>query len=215
MNIIILGAPGAGKGTQSEIIGKRFGVPIIGTGAMIREAVKADTPLGQKAKGYMDKGLLLPDELVVGLVEERIAQDDCKAGFILDGFPRTLSQAEVLDRMGVSIDGVLSIEIEDAAIQARLAGRLVCEGCGLSYHIANNPPAKVGVCDRCGGVLSRRKDDNPETIAERLAVYHELTEPLKRYYARRGKLFELDGTLSIEETTRQTVKTLEALHGRS
>ncbi len=213
MKVIILGAPGAGKGTQAEIISKFFNIPIIGTGAMIREAMKKESPLGQKAKSFMDQGHLLPDELVVGLVEERIVLEDCKNGFILDGFPRTLSQAITLENLGVSIDIVINVEADDETIKERLIGRIVCENCRASYHTEHKPPAVKGICDRCGHKLTRRKDDTPETINERLEVYHELTEPLIHYYVDKGKLHTVDATGTIDNTTLQTIKVLEAFHG--
>lgn len=213
MKVIILGAPGAGKGTQSEIISKFFNIPIIGTGAMIREAMKKESPLGQKAKSFMDQGHLLPDELVVGLVEERIVLEDCKNGFILDGFPRTLSQAITLEDLGISIDIVINVEADDETIKERLIGRIVCENCRASYHIEHKPPAVKDICDLCGHKLTRREDDTPETIIERLAVYHKLTEPLIQYYANKGKLYTVDATGSIDNTTLQTIKALEAFHG--
>ena len=188
MNLILLGAPGAGKGTQAELLIEKLSIPAISTGNMLREAMANGTELGKKVKQYMDGGLLVPDELVLGIVAERVAQPDCSKGFILDGVPRTLAQAEVLDAKGVRIDHVVSIEIDDDVIEGRMTGRRVCGKCGCSYHIDANPSKTEGICDQCGGELVIRKDDAPETVRRRLEVYHESTEVLKDYYARQGKL---------------------------
>lgn len=198
MNLILLGAPGAGKGTQAELLMERLSIPSISTGNMLREAMKNDTPLGREAKQYMDGGLLVPDELILSIVAERVAKPDCQKGFILDGVPRTLAQAEALDAKGVEIHHVLSIEISDGIIEGRMTGRRVCAKCGASYHVAANPPKAEGVCDVCGGELVIRKDDAPETVRRRLEVYHESTEVLKDYYARQGKLRLIRGDQSIE-----------------
>lgn len=209
MNLILLGAPGAGKGTQAEIICEKLGIPAISTGNIIREALKNGTEMGKKAKAYMDEGKLVPDDVVIGIIQERLAQDDCKAGFILDGFPRTIAQAEALDAMGVAIDRVIDIDVADNRIMQRLSGRRVCGACGASYHIDHKPPKAEGVCDKCGAELIQRKDDHPDTIAERLKVYHEQTEPLKGYYAKTGKLRTVEGQEKLEETTALTLKALE------
>lgn len=209
MNLILLGAPGAGKGTQAEIICEKLGIPAISTGNIIREALKSGTEMGKKAKSYMDEGKLVPDDVVIGIIQERLAQDDCKAGFILDGFPRTIAQAEALDAMGVAIDRVIDIDVADDRIMQRLSGRRVCGACGASYHIDHKPPKAEGVCDKCGAELIQRKDDHPDTIAERLKVYHEQTEPLKGYYAKTGKLRTVEGQEELEETTALTLKALE------
>ena len=198
MNLILLGAPGAGKGTQAEVICDTLGIPSVSTGNILREAIKDGSALGMEAKAFMDKGQLVPDRVVIDILKERIAKEDCKKGFILDGFPRTVPQAEALDAMGVIIDKVIDLDVEDATIMERLTGRRVCESCGSSYHIVNKPTKVEGVCDRCGGKTVQRKDDAPETIKERLVVYHEQTEPLKDYYAAKGILTAVadQGTLS-------------------
>lgn len=210
MNLILLGAPGAGKGTLASYLIEKMGIPSISTGNILREAIKNDTPLGQQAKGYMDAGQLVPDDLVINLLKERIAKRDCKSGFILDGFPRTVPQAEALDEMGVEIDRVIEIDVPDEVIESRLGGRRVCESCGASYHVVNKAPAVDGICDKCGGKLIIRKDDKPETIKDRLAVYHEQTAPLADYYRKAGKLFTIDGTQEISAITAQLLSILEA-----
>ena len=198
MNLILLGAPGAGKGTQAELLVEKLGIPAISTGNMLREAMQNGTDLGKQVKTYMDGGLLVPDELILGIVAERVAQSDCKNGFILDGVPRTLAQAEALDAKGVRIDHVVSIEIDDAVIEGRMTGRRVCGKCGASYHITANPPVSEGICDQCGAELVIRKDDAPETVRKRLEIYHESTEVLKDYYAKADKLRLIEGNQSIE-----------------
>jgi len=198
MNLILLGAPGAGKGTQAEKLTKQLEIPSISTGNMLREAISNGTELGKEAKTYMDGGLLVPDELVLSIVAERVAQPDCKNGFILDGVPRTLAQAEALDAKGVRIDHVVSIEIDDAVIEGRMTGRRVCGKCGASYHITANPPKQENTCDLCGEALVTRKDDAPETVRKRLEVYHASTEVLKDYYAKQSKLRLIEGNQSIE-----------------
>ena len=198
MNMILLGAPGAGKGTQAELICKKLSIPAVSTGNMLREAVANGTALGKQVKQHMDNGQLVPDRLVLDIVAERTAQPDCQKGFILDGVPRTLAQAEALDEMGVRIDHVVSIEIDDAVIEGRMTGRRVCTKCGASYHIAANPPKAEGVCDLCGGAVEIRKDDAPETVRNRLKIYHSTTEVLKDYYAKQGKLRLVEGNQSIE-----------------
>ena len=198
MNLILLGAPGAGKGTQAEMLVAKLQSPSISTGNMLREAIANGTALGKQVKQYMDEGRLVPDELVLGIVAERTAQPDCQKGFILDGVPRTLAQAEALDQMGVKIEHVVSIEIDDAVIEGRMTGRRVCTKCGASYHIAANPPKQEGICDQCGSEVQIRKDDAPETVRNRLKIYHETTEVLKDYYANQGKLRLVEGNQSIE-----------------
>ncbi len=210
MKLILLGAPGAGKGTQAEIICDRLHIPAISTGNIIREALKNGTEMGLKAKSYMEEGKLVPDDVVIGIIKERLAQDDCRNGFILDGFPRTVPQAQALDAMGIEIDRVIDIEVADEAIEKRMGGRRVCEKCGASYHVEVKLPKQEGVCDRCGGNLVIRKDDQPETVRDRLAVYHQQTEPLKDYYAETGKLKIVVGQQELEETTKLTLAALEA-----
>jgi len=198
MNLILLGAPGAGKGTQAELLMEKLHIPGISTGNMLREAMKNGTAVGEKAKYYMDNGLLVPDEVIMDIVAERVAQPDCKGGFILDGVPRTLAQATALLERGVQIDHVVSIEIDDSVIEGRMTGRRVCSSCGASYHIVANPSKVEGSCDLCGGELVIRKDDAPETVRRRLEVYHEQTEVLKDFYAKLGKLRPVEGNQSIE-----------------
>ncbi|HHV50188.1 MAG TPA: adenylate kinase [Clostridiales bacterium] len=210
MKIILLGAPGAGKGTQAEVISRVKNIPTISTGNIIREALKSGTELGLKAKEYMEAGKLVPDELVIGIIRERLAQQDCQNGFILDGFPRTIPQAEALERMGVEIDKVIEIYVDDEVITRRMSGRRVCPGCGASYHLEYKAPKKEGVCDNCGDTLVQRQDDQPETVRERLKVYHEQTAPLKSYYAAKGKLFVVEGQEEVADTTRLTLEALEA-----
>ncbi len=210
MNIILLGAPGAGKGTQAEAICNRLSIPAISTGNIIREALKSGTEMGKKAKSYMEEGKLVPDEVVIGIIRERLAREDCQNGFILDGFPRTIPQAEALDAMGVVIDKVIDLEVPDDKIVQRMSGRRVCETCGASYHQLYKKPAVEGVCDKCAGALVQRKDDHPDTVKERLRVYHEQTEPLKEYYRKQGKLFIVDGQEEVEDTTKLTLAALEA-----
>lgn len=209
MNLILLGAPGAGKGTQAEILCDRLNIPTISTGNMIREALKSGTEMGLKAKAFIEAGQLVPDEVVIGIVDERLRQDDCKNGFILDGFPRTIPQAEALDRMGITIDRVVDINVPDEVITRRVSGRRVCLDCGNTYHIETKKPLKDGVCDRCGSTLVQRKDDQPETVLERLHVYHDQTEPLRDYYANAGKLLVVDGQQGIQEIAEQTLELLK------
>ena len=198
MNLILLGAPGAGKGTQAELLTKQLGIPSISTGNMLREAMANGTSLGKQVKTYMDEGSLVPDELILSIVAERTSQPDCQNGFILDGVPRTLAQAEALDAKGVTIDHVVSIEIDDEVIERRMSGRRVCTHCGASYHVVANPPKQEGICDLCGEKVAIRKDDAPETVRKRLDVYHASTEVLKEYYAAKGKLRLVEGNQSIE-----------------
>jgi adenylate kinase len=210
MKLILLGAPGAGKGTQAEVICERLNIPAISTGNIIREAMKNGTDAGLAAKSYVDSGGLVPDEIVIAMLQDRVEQDDCANGYILDGFPRNVPQAQALDRMGVVIDKVIVIEVDDEAIVARLGGRRVCQSCGSSYHLDYKPPAKEGVCDKCGGDLVIRKDDEAATVRERLRVYHEQTEPLKEYYLAVGKLVVVKGQEEVADTTRLTLAALEA-----
>ena len=209
MRLILLGAPGAGKGTQAEILSRELSIPTISTGNILRAAMKAGTPVGVQAKSYVDAGKLVPDNVIIDIVRERLAQEDCKNGYILDGVPRTIPQAEMMEAMGVEIDCALSIEIEDAIILDRMTGRRTCKDCSQTFHIINNPPKTEGVCDTCGGELAIRKDDAPETVKARLEVYHRDTEPLKQFYARRGKLKTVDNQSSIEATTAVIRKALE------
>lgn len=210
MNLILLGAPGAGKGTQAEVICDTLKIPAISTGNILREAIKNQTALGMEAKSYMDGGKLVPDEIVINILKERLEKDDCKNGFILDGFPRTVPQAEALDKMGVNIDRVIDIEVEDEKIMKRLSGRRVCEDCGASYHLEYKPSKSEGKCDKCGGNTVQRKDDHPDTIKERLQVYHQQTEPLKDYYYATGKLIVVEGQEDVADTTALTLKAVEA-----
>ena len=208
MKLILLGAPGAGKGTQAEIICEKLSIPTISTGNIIREAMKNGTEMGLKAKEAVEAGKLVSDDVVIGIIKERLAEDDCKAGFILDGFPRTIPQAEALDKLGVAIDCVLDIDVKDEAIAARLGGRRVCPQCGSSYHLEYKRPLKEGICNQCGAALIQRKDDAPETVLERLAIYHEQTEPLKDYYRGTGKLKSVEGQDKVEDTTRLVFEAL-------
>jgi adenylate kinase len=210
MNLILLGAPGAGKGTQAELLVEKLGIPSISTGNMLREAMKNGSALGKQAKQYMDEGNLVPDDLVLGIVAERVAQADCARGFILDGVPRTLAQAEALDGKGVRIDHVVSIEVDDDVIEGRMTGRRVCSKCGASYHVAANPPKAEGLCDLCGGELMIRKDDAPDTVRKRLQIYHASTEVLKAYYAQQGKLLLVEGNQPIETANEQILEAIGA-----
>ena len=209
MNLILLGAPGAGKGTQAEILCERLNIPTISTGNMIREAMKSGTEMGLKAKEYAENGKLVPDEVVIGIVDERLRMEDCANGFILDGFPRTIPQAEALDRMGIIIDRVVDINVPDEVITRRVSGRRACLDCGSTYHIETKKPNVEGICDRCGSTLVQRKDDLPETVLERLHVYHAQTEPLRDYYAAAGKLLVVDGQQGIQEIAEQTLELLK------
>ena len=210
MKLILLGAPGAGKGTQAEVLSAKLNIPTISTGNILRAAIKDGTPTGLKAKSYMDNGQLVPDEVVIAIVAERLAQEDCANGFILDGMPRTLPQAEALDKAGVKLDHVLSIEISDEEIEQRMSGRRVCAQCGASYHIVARPTKVEGVCDSCGGPVVLRDDDKPETVQKRLDVYHAQTQPLIDYYKNEGVLAEVDGTLDMEDVFQAIVKILGA-----
>lgn len=209
MKLILLGAPGAGKGTQAEVISSKLSIPAISTGNIIREALANGTEMGLKAKSFIDAGQLVPDDVVIGIIKERLAKDDCANGFILDGFPRTIPQAEALDTMGVTIDRVISIEVPDENIVRRMSGRRVCKACGSSYHLEYKKPAVDGVCNACGGELVQRKDDHPDTVLDRLHVYHEQTEPLKGYYEKKGILRIVVGQEEVADTTALTLKALE------
>jgi len=208
MKLILLGAPGAGKGTQAEILCKELNIPTISTGNILRAAIKNGTPTGLKAKSFMDAGKLVPDEVIIGIITERLAEADCAGGYILDGVPRTIAQAEALENSGIQFDAVVSIEIADEAIMERMSGRRVCESCGASYHLVAVPPKTPGVCDSCGGKLVQRKDDEPETVKARLEVYHKETEPLKDFYAQRGLLKSVENQPSVAETTQAILRAL-------
>ena len=208
MNMILLGAPGAGKGTQAELLTAKLSIPAISTGNMLREAMRNGSELGQKVKKIMEEGSLVPDDVILDIVADRVAQPDCEKGFILDGVPRTLAQAEALEARGIKIDHVVSIEIDDAVIANRMTGRRVCGKCGASYHIFANPPKTEGICDACQSELVIRKDDAPETVQHRLDVYHELTEVLKDFYAARGKLRLIEGNHPIEDAFKEILKAI-------
>ena len=210
MNIILLGAPGAGKGTQAELLVEKLSIPAISTGNMLREAMANGTELGKKAKKFMDEGSLVPDELILSIVADRVAQPDCQNGFILDGVPRTLAQAEALEAKGVRIDHVISIEVDDSEIEGRMTGRRVCSHCGASYHVVANPPKTEGKCDLCGEELIIRKDDAPETVRHRLEVYHASTEILKDFYQKLGRLRLVNGSQSIEGASEDILKVIGA-----
>ena len=208
MKLILLGAPGAGKGTQAEIIAAKLNIPTISTGNILREAIKNGTETGLKAKSFMDKGMLVPDDVIIDIVRERLAEKDCANGYILDGVPRTIVQAQALLDQGVEIDRVVSIEIDDEVIEKRMTGRRVCGSCGASYHIVANPPKTEGICNACGGELMIRKDDKPETFRHRLEVYHAETEALKGFYEKLGKLRLVEGNQPIEDATRDILAAL-------
>ena len=208
MKIIFLGAPGAGKGTQADKTAIRLGIPTISTGAIIREAVKNGTEMGLKAKKSMEQGALVEDEVVIGIIKERLAMDDCRGGFILDGFPRTVPQAIALENMGITLDRVVSIEVPDEVISERMTGRRVCANCGASYHVTDNPSRDGVNCDKCNTPLTVRKDDDPKVVLDRLAVYHKTTEPLKDYYAKKGILKTVDGNGCVEQTSARTVEAI-------
>ena len=209
MKLILLGAPGAGKGTQAEKICEKFNIPAISTGNIIRAALKNGTEMGLKAKAYMEAGQLVPDDVVIGIIKDRLVEDDCKNGFILDGFPRTIPQAQALEDMGVEIDAVVDIEVPDEKITARMSGRRVCSKCANSYHMEYKKPKVEGVCDACGGELVQRKDDAPETVQARLVEYHEMTEPLKCFYEKLGKLRIVEGQEEVADTTKLVFAALE------
>lgn len=208
MKLILLGAPGAGKGTQADILSRKCNIPTISTGNILRAAMKEGTPIGLKAKEYVDSGKLVPDDVIIGIVRERLAEDDCKNGWILDGMPRTIPQAQALEECGIEADTALSIEIADEAIVKRMAGRRTCKDCGATFHVVSNPPRVEGKCDNCGGELTIRKDDAPETVKQRLAVYHKESEPLKDFYAKRGKLKTVNNQPTIEQNTAEVLKVL-------
>ena len=209
MKLILLGAPGAGKGTQAEILSAKLGIPTISTGNILRAAIKEGTSIGLEAKSYMDAGKLVPDSVIIGIVAQRLEQPDCSGGFILDGVPRTIGQAQALAQAGVTFDHVVSIEISDGEIEERMTGRRVCQNCGAPYHVKAKPSKVEGVCDTCGGPLVQREDDKPETVRHRLEVYHAETEPLKTFYARRNILRPVDNQPTIEATTQAVLKALE------
>ena len=208
MKLIMLGAPGAGKGTQAEILSAKLNIPTVSTGNILRAAIQDGTPTGLEAKSYMDAGKLVPDSVIIGIVAERLAQPDCANGYILDGVPRTIGQAEALDQAGITFDHVVSIEITDQEIEERMGGRRICQSCGTPFHIKSRPPKKEGVCDNCGGPLILRDDDKPETVRHRLEVYHAETEPLKDFYAKKGILSPVDNQPTIEATTKVILEAL-------
>lgn len=210
MKLILLGAPGAGKGTQSANISEKYGIPAIATGDILRSAVKEGTKLGLEAKSYMDAGKLVPDEVVIGLIKEKLASDACKNGFILDGFPRSIPQAEALDAMGIQVDVVLSLEVADEKIVERMSGRRVC-GCGASYHVAYLPPKTEGICDKCGAELYVRADDAEATVRKRLETFHAQTEPLKEYYGAKGILLSVEGREEVEDTSAAVLAALDTV----
>lgn len=208
MKIIFFGAPGAGKGTQAEIVSEKLAIPAISTGNIIREAIKTGTEMGKSAKSYIEKGALVPDDVVIGIIKERLAEKDCENGFILDGFPRTVPQAEALTAMGVAIDTVLNLDVPDDKIVTRMSGRRTCPGCGASYHIVYKPTKKEGICDKCGSALTIRKDDDPAVVKSRLETYHKETEPLKDYYEKMGILKTVIGQEELADTTALTLSAL-------
>ena len=208
MKLILLGAPGAGKGTQAEILSQTLAIPTISTGNILRAAIKNGTPTGLKAKSFMDAGHLVPDDVIIGIITERLAEKDCENGYILDGVPRTIAQAEALEEHGISFDHVVSIEISDETIMTRMSGRRVCEHCGASYHLVAVPPKVAGICDKCGGKLVQRHDDEPETVKNRLVVYHKETEPLKDFYAQRGLLCPVENQPTVEATSKAILRAL-------
>ena len=208
MKLILLGAPGAGKGTQADILCKELDIPTISTGNILRAAIKNGTPTGMKAKAFMDEGKLVPDDVIIGIITERVAEEDCKNGYILDGVPRTIAQAESLEKAGIVFDDVISIEISDEVIMERMSGRRVCEHCGASYHLVAVPPKQEGICDKCGGKLIQRHDDEPETVKHRLEVYHQETEPLKEFYAKRGLLKSVENQPTVAETSEAILRAL-------
>ena len=209
MKLILLGAPGAGKGTQAAELEKEYNIPAISTGQIIRDAIAAKTALGNEVKSFIDRGELVPDSIVVEMVKERIKDDDCKHGYILDGFPRTISQAETMEKLPIMVDCALEIDVDEDIIVERLSGRRVCRSCGATYHITGNPSKKEGVCDKCSGALTIRDDDVPDVIRHRLEVYNEQTKPLKEFYEARGKLISVKGQDKVEDTTKAIIKALK------
>ena len=208
MKIIFFGAPGAGKGTQAEIVSEKLSIPAVSTGAIIREAIKNGTDMGKSAKSYIEQGALVPDEVVIGIIKDRLSEKDCENGFILDGFPRTVPQAEALTAMGVDLDVVLNIEVADERIVTRMSGRRTCPGCGATYHIVYKPSEKGDMCDKCGAELTIRKDDDPAVVLSRLETYHNETEPLKDYYEKLGILKTVEGQEELNDTTALTLAAL-------
>lgn len=208
MKLILLGAPGAGKGTQADILSELLKIPTISTGNILRAAIQNGTPVGLKAKEYVDNGKLVPDDVIIGIIRDRLAEEDCKNGFILDGMPRTIPQAEGLEKAAIEIDTALSLEVSDETIVERITGRRTCKECSTTFHLVSNPPKSEGKCDKCGGKLIIRKDDSPETVKSRLDTYHKESEPLKGFYAKRGKLITVDNKVTVEGTTAQVKKAL-------
>ncbi|MBQ0125718.1 MAG: adenylate kinase [Clostridiales bacterium] len=213
MKLMFLGAPGAGKGTQAEKVSEKYGIPSISTGAILREAMANGSELGLVAKSYCESGALVPDDVVIGIIKERLSNDDCKNGFILDGFPRTEAQAKALDAMGIEMDMVISIEVSDDDIVKRMSGRRLCSKCGASYHVIHIPTKVEGICDKCGAELITRADDKPEVVLGRLATYHEQTEPLKDYYAAKNKLVLINGVDAIDSITKKICGALDGIRG--
>ncbi len=211
IKLILLGAPGSGKGTQAELLSDKLGIPIISTGNILKQAVREGTPLGLEAASYINNGRLVPDPVIIGIIKQRLARHDCRKGYILDGVPRTIAQAEALEEMGVEISHVISLEVKDEAIMERLTGRVICSKCGSSYHLKTKKPLVDGICDRCGGELVTRKDDEADTVRARLVTYHETTEPLKAFYAERGTLDLVDGEQSMGETFASIISILGVL----
>ena len=209
MKMTLLGAPGAGKGTQAKVLSEKLGIPTISTGEILRAAISEGTDVGMQAKAFIDKGQLVPDDVIIGIVKERLAKDDCANGFILDGMPRTIPQAQALIDNGVLLDVALSLEVDDEEIVERMAGRRLCSKCGASFHTVSHPPKTAGVCDFCGGQLTTRADDVPETVKARLAVYHEQTEPLKDFYAEKGLLRKAGSRDGIAAVTKEVFRVLE------
>ena len=207
--LILLGAPGAGKGTQAERTSDLLGIPIISTGNILKKAIREGTPLGLEAASFINSGALVPDATIIGIVKERLSHDDCANGYILDGVPRTIVQAEALEKMGVEVTDVISLEVPDELIEERMTGRVICSKCGSSYHKVTLKPAKEGVCDRCGSELVTRKDDTPEVVKARLETYHLTTEPLKDYYAKKGLLVEIEGVGDVSEITERIMNVLK------
>ncbi len=208
MKLVLLGPPGAGKGTQAAKLAKEFNIPAISTGHIIRNAIAEKTPVGVEAKGYIDRGELVPDSIVVEMVKERLKDNDCQNGYILDGFPRTVSQAEIMEELPIEVDLVLEISVDTEIIVDRLSGRRECKVCGATYHVTDNPPKQEGVCDNCGGVVTHRMDDIPEIIRNRIDVYHEQTEPLKQYYEAKNLLATVNGRNQVEDTTKEVMATI-------